>query len=108
MRIGCGEAMRQTGEAGLKRLPPRFKRLLTAFPVFAGAFLAYCVFTASFGGNSAGMGAGCASAMTKSREAIRRAAGRGDSPLTAARGDGLRRSGAGMGSGPVGKLWREG
>lgn len=69
--------MRQTGAAGARLSPPQFKRLLTIFLDFAGLFVVYCVFTASFSGNSAGMV-------------------RGDSVTAWARGDGWQLRGAGM------------
>ena len=73
-RVG---AMRQTGAAGLGLSPPRFKRLLTIFLDFAGLFGVYCVFTASFVGNSAGMDAGYAGSMTARRDAIGSTTARG-------------------------------
>lgn len=88
--------MRQTGAAGARLSPPRFKRLLTIFLDFAGLFGVYCVFTASFSGNSAGMDAGYAGSMTARRDAIGSTTARGDSVTAWARGDDWRLRGAGM------------
>ena len=52
------------------------------------AFRVYCVFTASFVGNSAGMDAGYAGSMTARRDAIGSTTARGDSVTAWARGDG--------------------
>lgn len=60
------------------------------------AFRAYCVFTASFVGNSAGMDAGYAGSMTARRDAIGSTTARGDSVTAWARGDDWRLRGAGM------------
>ena len=74
------------------------------------AFRAYCVFTASFVGNSAGMDAGYAGSMTARRDAIGQFPYCSDSVTSWARGDGWRLRGAGMHAPPHpdSELWAGG
>lgn len=69
--------MRQTGAAGARLSPPRFKSLLTIFLDFAGLF-------------------GLTASLLRHLSAIRQGWARGDSVTARARRDGWRLRGAGM------------
>ena len=74
--------MRQTGAAGARLSPPRFKSSLTIFLDFAGLFW-------------------CTVSLLRHLRAIRQGWARGDSVTAWARGDDWRLRGAGMHAPPI-------